>query len=102
MKDADILTWDSFGHRPSYSGKTGFNFKEQKKMQEMFEIDGITILRCFSLDLILHMAEDFRHFPKKTIDRIKTEKVDEFCVIRNWGYKILEDDMEEFFKENKD
>jgi hypothetical protein len=102
MKDADIRKWGSFGYRQSTSGKLNLYFMEHENMHEKFEKDGITSLRSFSLDYILHMAEDFRHFPKKTVDRITTERVDEFCVIRNWVYKILEDDMEYLFKKIDD
>ena len=70
-------------------------------MKEVFEKDGIKSLSGFSLDSILRV-NDYARYPVQTVDGINTEEVDEYCVIRNWVYKFLEDDMEKLFKENDD
>jgi len=67
-------------------------------IEKAFEEDNITILRGFSLDNILY--NDY-HNHIKTIDKINTPKVDDFCVIRNWVYRLLKDDMKNLFKENE-
>ena len=66
---------------------------------EPFPIEETHILHAFSLDQILH-----NNYPYliKTIDKVNTPKVDEFCVLRNWVYKFLKEDIETLFKENKE
>jgi len=100
MKDSDILKWGSFGYRPSKYKKMKVNIKEYSKstLEKAFEEDNITVLRGFSLDSILH--SDY-HNQIKTIDKINTPKVDDFCVIRNWVYRLLKDDMKNLFEENE-
>lgn len=102
MKDSNVLSWGLFGYRKSQSGSTTFTFKNLAERENAFSIDGVRILRAFSLDLILRIR-DYHRFPVQTVDRINTSKVDEFCVIRNWIYKFLKDDMEGIFEryENK-
>ena len=101
MKDDDILKWGSFGYRPSPSGKFEINFKDSNESDEAFKSIGLKSLRSFSLDFILRIRDDHR-YPVKTVDRLNTTKVDEYCVIRNWVYKFLEVDMDKLFKENED
>lgn len=101
MKDDDILKWGSFGYRPSRTGKFEIHFKDIIESDEAFKSIGLKSLRSFSLDLILRIRDD-HHYPVKTVDRLNTAKVDEYCVIRNWVYKFLESDMRELFKENED
>ncbi|MFV8271260.1 hypothetical protein ACNQGP_15175 [Flavobacterium sp. GT2N3] len=101
MKDDDILKWGSFGYRQSPLGKFEINFKDSSESDEAFKSIGLKSLRSFSLDFILHIRDDHR-YPVKTVDRLNTTKVDEYCVIRNWVYKFLEVDMEKLFKENDD
>jgi hypothetical protein len=95
MKDSDILKWGSFGYRPSEDGQTKFYYKEPVPWEKAFE--DVPRLEGFSLDKILR--SDY-HNSVKTIDKINTGKVDDFCVIRNWIYKLLRDDMREIFRKN--
>lgn len=97
MKDLDDLKWGMFGYRTSKNGKMKFDFKEFISHNEAFEKDEVVVLRSFSLDHILY--NDY-HNLIKTIDKINTSKVDDFCVIRNWVYRLLKDDIRELFKEN--
>lgn len=99
MKDSDILKWGTFGYRPSRTGKFEIHFKDSIKSDEVFKSIGLNSLRPFTLDLILRICNNYR-YPVKTVYRLKTPKVDEYCVIRNWVYKILEIDMKKLFKEN--
>ncbi|MFV8366379.1 type I restriction enzyme HsdR N-terminal domain-containing protein [Flavobacterium sp. XS1P27] len=101
MKDDDILKWGRFGYRPSRTGKFEIHFKDSSESDEAFKSIGLKSLRGFTLDFILCIRNDY-HYPVKTVDRLNTTKVDEYCVIRNWVYKFLEDDMEKLFKENDD
>jgi hypothetical protein len=60
----------------------------------------IKILNGFRLDSIFRIRYQYR-YPVKTVDRLNTIKVDEYCVIRNWVYKFLESDIRHLFKENE-
>ncbi len=95
MKEADVLTWGNLGHRSSNDGQIKFHFKELVPWEKAFE--EVPSIQGFSLDKILH--SDY-HNPVKTVDKITTSKVDEFCVIRNWVYKLLRNDIRKLFKEN--
>jgi len=99
MKDSDVLKWGLFGYRPS-NGENVKIYYSNKSSERAFEEDGIKILRHFSLNSIIDYEYDRDRVP--TIYGIKTPKVDDFCVIRNWIYKLLRSDMETLFKENKD
>lgn len=99
MKDTDILKWGLFGYCSSKCENVEIYYSN-KPSEQAFKEDGINILRHFSLDSILH--NEYGRDRVQTIDRIKTPKVDEFCVIRNWIYKLLKSDMEKLFKENED
>lgn len=96
MKDLDILKWGTFGIRPSKSGEIKVFYSENATNsvigpRSAFEEDDISILRPFSLDDILCFDSD----------RTNTSKVEKFSILRNWIYKILDDDMALLFKENK-
>jgi hypothetical protein len=95
MKDLDILKWGSFGYRQSKDGQSKFFYKEPVPWEKAFE--DVSSLQAFSLDKILR--SDY-HNQVKTIDKINTGKVDDFCVIRNWVYKLLRDDMRDLFRQN--
>lgn len=99
MKDSDVLKWGLFGYRPS-NGENVKIYYNNKSSEKAFEEDGVKILRHFSLNSIIHYEYDRDRV--QTIYGIKTPKVDDFCVIRNWIYKLLRSDMEKLFKENKD
>lgn len=101
MKDSDILKWGTFGYRPSRTGKFEIHFTDSSESDEAFKSIGLKSLRAFTLDFILRIRNDYR-YPVKTVDRLNTVKVDEYCVIRNWVYKFVESDMRELFKENED
>jgi hypothetical protein len=99
-KDSDVLKRGLFGYRSSKDCQTRFHFKELTPSKDMYSIakeDRLLRLQSFSLDSILH---NNHHNSIKTIDRINTPKVDDFCVVRNWVYKFLKDDMRPLFKEN--
>jgi hypothetical protein len=101
MNKSDIFKWGLLGYRSSSTGDFEINFKDIELKQEAFKKEGLESLRTFSLDAILRV-NDYTQYPVKTVDGINSSKVDEHCVIRNWIYKLLEDDMEEIFKENDD
>lgn len=96
MKDADVLKWGMLGYRRSASQEVNVHFRKMRSPDKPFPSDETDILHGFSLDHILHNNDYPLH---KTIDRINTPKVDEFCVLRNWVYKFLKRDMQELFKE---
>ncbi|UUC44211.1 type I restriction enzyme HsdR N-terminal domain-containing protein [Flavobacterium cerinum] len=100
MEDSDILKWGLFGYRASRSGEFKITIKNKNKSDEAFITEEIQLLRSFSLDMILKIRS-FAQYPVKTIDKINTSKLDGFCVLRNWVYKFLEDDMKKIFEENK-
>jgi hypothetical protein len=97
MKNSDTLKWGYLGHRHSKCGETNINFKEFISGEQAFASGETDVLRGFSLDDILY-NDDYPLI--KTIDKINTRKVDEFCVLRNWIYRFLKDDIKKIFKEN--
>ncbi|MBZ4033904.1 type I restriction enzyme HsdR N-terminal domain-containing protein [Flavobacterium sp. 17A] len=97
--DADNLTSGSFGYRPSQTGKLEIYFMDRNEYKNAFKRDSIKIARHFSLDIILHNL-DARHFPVPIVYRINTYNANRYTVLRNWVYKLLENDMEKLFKEN--
>ncbi len=97
IKEIDVLKWGHFGYRISKNGETSINFRESKPVDKIFEEDEVKVLRGFSLDRLL--KSDYLH-QIKTVDKINTPKVDDFCIIRNWVYKLLKDDMRKLFEEN--
>jgi len=96
LKDNDVLKWGSYGYLPSPNGKLEFHFSQPKTSEQANKEDGIQVLRGFSLDKLLRRDYYTRI---KTFERLNTSKVDDFCMIRNWIYKLLKDDMREIFKE---
>lgn len=97
MKDSNVLKWGRFGYRKSNDGIFKINFMSEKSYEEAFE--NVSTLYGFSFDQIIH--NDYSD-TIKTIYRINTKKVDEFCVLRSWIYRILKRDLEKLFKENKE
>lgn len=97
MKDSDVFKWGYFGYRPLKCEKDKIKFKEFSASDKAFEEDKIPVLRAFNFDMILHSGYDNQI---KTIYKINTSKVDDFCVIRKWIYKLLQDDMRKLFNEN--
>ena len=100
MKDSNVLKWGVFGYKKSTTNKVQFNYLTRELNEDVFERDNIKILRHFSLDIILRV-NDFHRYPVKTFPELNTDKVDEYSVIRNWIYKLLENDMEDIFEENE-
>lgn len=100
-KDGNINDWGMFGYRPSKTGKFEVYFEEAELSWNLGKKDKLNSLRTFSLDRILKINH-FARYPVKTVDKINTSNVDEYCVLRNWIYQFLEDDMKELFKENDD
>lgn len=98
MKDFAFSKQMLLGYRPSKFGEVKINFKEFNSGDEAFAKDEIEVLRGFSLNQSLY--NDYYHLIK-TIDEINTPKVDEFCVLRNWVYRFLKEDMKTLFKENE-
>jgi hypothetical protein len=99
--ESDVLKWGWLGYSTSLTGDFEINFKDIKQKQDAFKKEGFESLRTFSLDSILRV-NDYARYPVKTVDGINTSKIDEHCVIRNWIYKLLEDDIKELFKEYED
>jgi hypothetical protein len=99
MKDSDVLKWGELGYRQSKNGEVIVNFKALNSPEDPFPIDETNILYAFSLGHTIHNNYDRLI---KTVDKINTPKVDEFCVLRNWVYRFLKGDMETLFKENKE
>ncbi|THU40382.1 NTPase (NACHT family) [Niastella caeni] len=97
MKDTVVLKWGMLGYRQSISQEVNVHFRKMRSPDEPFPSEETDILHAFSLDHIIH-NDDYPLL--KTIDRINTPKVDEFCVLRNWVYKFIKRDMQKLFKEN--
>lgn len=98
MKENDVYKRDFFGYRQSKDGQTRVIFQGYKSMEEAFKEDKISSFSGFMFDRVLR--SDY-HNEIKTIDKLNTSKVDDFCVIRNWVYKFLKNDMREILKQYK-
>jgi hypothetical protein len=85
--------WRMMGYRKSPTGQLKFNFRKiSKNYQDPFEKDGLRFLRGFSLEMILYNRDSIT-----TVDRIKTGKVDDYSVLRNWVYQMLKSDIEDLY-----
>lgn len=99
MKDLDPLKWGELGYRSSESGEVKINFKKMRSPDEPFPIEETNVLYGFSLDHIIHNDD----YPlRQTIDQLNTPRLDEFCVLRNWVYRFLKDDIKTLFKEKEE
>lgn len=100
FKDNDILKWGWLGYRTSKNGKISFNhgIHDLNTHEKAFKEDKIISLQGFSLDMILY--NDYLN-KIETIDKINTPEVDDFCVLRNWVYRLIKSDMEEVFEESE-
>jgi len=100
-KEGNLNDWGMFGYRPSQTGKFEMYFEEAELSWNLGKKDKLNSLSTFTLDRILKIHH-FARYPVKTVDKINTSNVDDYCVLRNWIYKFLEDDMKKLFKDNKD
>jgi len=83
-----------YGYRASKDGKIKVNFKDSNSIKDTDDIDVMGIL---SFDDLIHVDK-----PLKTVHKINTRKVDKYCVIRNWLYKLLRQDVKKIIRENTD
>lgn len=97
MRDSDILKWGMFGYRPSKRGINNFYYTNNESYEKAFKEDEISILRPFSLDIILVNENRDK---VSLIPDMKIPKADDFCVIRNWVYKLIRYDLEKIIKKN--
>lgn len=101
-RDKDgVLGRGFFGYRPSKQDRVGVHFSKNSA-DEVFrsklahkETD-ISVFRGFSFSHIIYNDNLLNH--RHTFYEFRTPDVDKFCVLRNWIYRLLEDDMENLFK----
>ncbi|XWW45656.1 type I restriction enzyme HsdR N-terminal domain-containing protein [Fibrella sp. USSR17] len=84
------------GYRSSKTGSTEVNFRKFTSVDAIFTAGEVNSFRGFSLSQILR--SDY-HNTVRTVDKINTPKVDDYCVLRSWIYKHLKEDVEKLFKE---
>lgn len=96
----DFQKRGKFGYRHSESGLINFFLKEFESWpsENAFKEDKVSILKSFSLDHIIF--NNYYVTQIKTLENINTPKVDEYCIFRNWVYRLLKEDMKQIFKEN--
>ena len=101
MKNENFNGYRYLGYRSAKSNEYNAYFKilEENIHEQAFEKDEIYSLQGFSLDSILY-NDDYLNNRIKTIDKINTDKLDNYCVLRNWIYRLLKNDMRQLFKEN--
>ncbi|WP_299221228.1 type I restriction enzyme HsdR N-terminal domain-containing protein [uncultured Aquimarina sp.] len=97
FKDDDTLKWGMFGYRTSMNGKISFNhgILDLSTHEKAFKEDKIISLQGFSLDMILY--NDYYN-KIKTIDKMNTPKVDYVCVLRNWVYRLIKNEVQKVFE----
>lgn len=97
----DILGRGLFGYRLSEQGQLGVHFRKNSgdegfRSNLPLKDDGISILRGFSFAHIVYNDNHLGHKP--TFYEFRTPEVDQFCILRKWMYKLVEEDMEKLFK----
>jgi len=101
IKKIDDLKWGGFGYKTSVKGDYKTIFIDREKESEAFKKDKLKFIKAFSLDFIMVINDySINRYPVQTLDRFNTEEVDKLCVIRNWIYKMLEDDIKDIIKQN--
>ncbi|HMK24644.1 MAG TPA: type I restriction enzyme HsdR N-terminal domain-containing protein [Chitinophagaceae bacterium] len=95
-REFDLRAWAELGYRSSQSGETVVNFKQFISSEDAFLSGETEILWAFPLTNSLH--NDYYHIIK-TIDKLNTDRLDEYCVLRNWVYRFLQEDLKFFFKQ---
>lgn len=94
INDLSEIKHGCYGYKKSSNGKFHLIYKSSKKSENFFKNeDGIKTLRVFSFDRFIHINN-----PIKTVRRINTNKVDVSCVVRNWAYQILINDLNKIVK----
>ena len=83
-----------YGRKKSTIGKFQLIFKPYKSTKTAFDEDNIRILRGYNFDKFIHINN-----PLQSVRRINSSKTDENCVLRNWVYEIIIDDLNEIVKE---
>lgn len=87
-----------YGLRRSSAGERKFQFKPFHSHEDAFERDEVYMMSGFHLNDLVHVHYSNR---MKTYDGLNTSKIDDFCVLRAWVYKLLRSDMEKFFRSKK-
>lgn len=100
IKESESVKWSGFGYRPSRTGKVEFNFRRTDEMREACAKEGLKSIRSFRFDDVLRIS--YSHRPVKTVDKINTKEVDEYCLLRNWVFRFIESDLEKIFDEVRD
>ena len=84
-----------YGYKKSINYEYSFIFKEPINKNDIFKNDdNIKVLSGFNFDRFIHIRN-----PIETVRNINSKSVDENCVIRNWTYQILIDDLNKIGKE---
>lgn len=101
FKDSNPLKDGLLGYGKSDSESLTINFKEYvpEIHKQAFDQDNMISLRGFSLKEILYNSY---HHTLKTYDGINTSKIDDYCIIRNWVYRLIKSDMDDVFVETDD
>jgi hypothetical protein len=98
MEDIDVRKRGMLGYRSSRDGQFRVNFEDMIPWEEAMDAikeSKITVLRGFSLDEFLR--SDYLH-TVRTVYKLNTSKVNDYCVIRSWIYELLKGDLEKVFK----
>ena len=96
-RGSDVRTGGMMGYRQSNFGKAIINFRDFISMDDAFSKGETKMMRSFQFDGLIH-NDHLRLI--KTIDNFNTPKIDEYCVLRNWVYRFLEDDLKIVYEEN--
>ena len=96
-----------FGYRSSRTGKVEIHYssispKEAFYTEIAFNVDGLQVLMPFSFDKIISNSNQSQYEMAHPFDRLKTPKIDEFSILRNWVYKFLRKDLKLLFDEYKE
>ncbi|RKE80869.1 type I restriction enzyme HsdR N-terminal domain-containing protein [Chryseobacterium sp. AG363] len=90
-----------FGYKPSKQGRVGVHIskipaEEVFRSKSAHKEADISVLRVFSFGNFIYNDNLLNH--RQTFYEFRTPEVDKFCVLRNWVYRLVEDDIEKVFK----
>jgi len=100
-EESDIFKCHTFGYKTSPTNEFKVNFKNSiDPFEDAIKKNGLKSIHSFSVDFIIKIYHSWNIV--KTVDKFNTSEVDEFCVIRNWIFKFLRNDLEKIIKEYED
>ena len=94
MKDSKNIHMHGFGYGAANNNELEVHFFDRSFSDIDFSREDIEIFRGSTFSNLLRKIS-----PIKTVNNIDTSKVDEYCVLRNWVYELIQDDIKRIMRE---